>query len=163
MPSPDDAIAAIRDQLAEYFEHLAGRVERFARAIPPEKLWVNPFPFGNSLGHLIVHLTGNLNHYIGAQIAGTGYVRNRPGEFADASRRSVDELLTSFKDAVQMVLKTLRSQDAEGLATPMTSADRPVRNRFGMFLVCASHMNNHIGQMAYLMHAHGIGSDERTW
>jgi hypothetical protein len=38
-----------------------------------------------------------------------------------------------------------------------------VRSPFGLFLVCASHMNNHIGPMAYLLHAHGIGRDERTW
>ena len=36
------------------------------RSVAEEQLWTKPFPFGNSIGHLVLHLTGNLNHYIGA-------------------------------------------------------------------------------------------------
>ena len=53
------------DEFARYFRHLAARVERAAVAIPEDQLWTKPFPFGNSIGHLVLHLTGNLNHYIG--------------------------------------------------------------------------------------------------
>ena len=35
----------------------------------------------NSGGSLALHLTGNLSHYVGAQLGGTGYVRNRDAEF----------------------------------------------------------------------------------
>ena len=41
---------------------------------------------GNSIGHLILHLTGNLNHYIGSLVAGTGYERRREQEFTDPAR-----------------------------------------------------------------------------
>ena len=43
-----------------------------ARSVTAEQLWIKPFPFGNSIGHLVLHLTGNLNHYIGALVAGYG-------------------------------------------------------------------------------------------
>ncbi len=52
-------------------------------AIPEDQLWTKPFAFGNSIGHLVLHLTGNLNHYVGALVAGTGYVRDREHEFTD--------------------------------------------------------------------------------
>ena len=29
----------------------------------------------------------------------------------------------------------------------------PIKSRLGLFLVCAAHMNNHIGQMSYLVQA----------
>ena len=74
----------VSEEFVRYLEHLAGRVERAARSIPQDKLYFKPFRFGNSIGHLILHLTGNLNHYIGAGIAGSGYVRNRPLEFTDS-------------------------------------------------------------------------------
>jgi hypothetical protein len=161
--SPDQLASAIQDQLAAYFEHLAARVRRYARALPLDKLWVQPLPFGNSLGHLIVHLTGSLNNYIGAQIAGTGYARDRPGEFADKSGRSIEELLGAFDAAIALVVQTLRSQGPSGLVTAAPQGEPPVENRFGLFLVCAGHISNHVGQMAWLMHAHGLGTDEKVW
>lgn len=163
MPSADELASAIQDQLAAYFEHLAARVGRYARTLPADRLWVKPLPFGNSLGHLIVHLTGSLNNYIGAQIAGTGYARNRPAEFADKSGRNAEELLTSFNAAIGLVVETLRAQGAAGLVTAAPLGEAPVENRFGLFLVCAGHISNHVGQMAWLMHAHGFGRDERVW
>lgn len=163
MPSTDQLASAIQDQLAAYFEHLAARVGRYARTLPADRLWVKPLPFGNSLGHLIVHLTGSLNNYIGAQIAGTGYARDRPAEFADRSGRSADELLTAFDAAIGLVVETLRAQGAAGLLAAAPLGEAPVENRFGLFLVCAGHISNHVGQMAWLMHAHGFGRDERVW
>jgi len=83
-------------EFTRYFRHLASRVKRAARSVTEEQLWLRPFPFGNSIGHLVLHLTGNLNHYIGALVAGTGYNRHREREFTDPVRCSLDELLTGF-------------------------------------------------------------------
>jgi uncharacterized damage-inducible protein DinB len=149
----------VEDELARYFRHLASRVERVVRSVPPEKLWVKPFPFGNSVGHLVLHLTGNLNHYIGAKIAGTGYVRDRPKEFTETTEYPGPELLERFHDAVEMVVRTLQALDAEGLMAPI-SEEQPIETRFGLLLVCATHLNNHIGQMSYLVQALGHSTQE---
>jgi uncharacterized damage-inducible protein DinB len=139
-------------EFGRYFRHLASRVERAARSVPEEQLWTKPFPFGNSIGHLVLHLTGNLNHYIGALIGGSGYVRHREHEFTDPERHPREQVLTNFHRAVNMVVQTLESQDEAAFATPV--ADQPpIQTRLGLFLVCAAHMNNHIGQMSYLVQA----------
>jgi uncharacterized damage-inducible protein DinB len=151
--------ATIADELARYFSHLATRVERAARSLPREKLWVKPFPFGNSVGHLILHLTGNLNYYVGAKIAATGYVRDRPHEFTDPAKYPAEDVLARFHDAVAMVVRTIRSLDDEGLMAPMAD-ESPARTRFGLLLVCVAHMNNHIGQMSYLVQAQGHSTEE---
>jgi uncharacterized damage-inducible protein DinB len=140
------------DELARYFRHLASRVERAALAVPEDRLWIKPFSFGNSIGHLILHLTGNLNHYIGAIVAGTGYVRHREHEFTDSEQHPRDELLAKFQHAVDLVVRTLESQDGASFATPVAEQP-PIQTRFGLFLVCAAHLNNHIGQMSYLVQA----------
>jgi uncharacterized damage-inducible protein DinB len=160
-PSPQGSplSAVVADELCFYFSYLATRVERAARSLPPERLWARPFPFGNSVGHLVLHLTGNLNHYVGNMIAGTGYVRDRPGEFTDPAEEPIDVILDRFHDAVAMVVRTIRSLGDEGLMTPVAD-QRPIRTRFGLLLVCAAHMNNHIGQMSYLVQAQGQGTQE---
>jgi hypothetical protein len=146
-------------EFGRYFRHLAARVERAVRSVPEGQLWTKPFPFGNSLGHLVLHLTGNLNHYIGALIAGTGYVRHREQEFTDPARPATDELLANFHRAIDLVVRTLNSQDEAALTTPV--ADQPpIQTRFGLFLVCAAHLNNHIGQMSYLVQALQASTNE---
>ena len=153
----------IQADLAAYFEHLADRVERLARSLSVEELWTNPFGFGNSVGRIVAHLTGSLNHYIGAGVAGTGYKRDRAAEFADPSRPSADDLLRDFRDAIAMVVRTLHRQGEPGLTTPVTDCGEPVTDRFGLFLVCAAHVSNHVGQIVYLVQARGHRLDEQAW
>src|SRR4029077_16434506 len=95
-----DLASVTATEFALYFRHLATRVERAVRSVTEEQLWTKPFPFGNSIGHLVLHLTGNLNHYIGALVAGTSYVRHREHEFTDPVRYPTEELLTNFHRAV---------------------------------------------------------------
>jgi uncharacterized damage-inducible protein DinB len=155
-----DALSStIGKEFSRYFRHLASRVEKAMRAVPREKVYVRPFPFGNSLGHLVIHLTGNLNHYIGAGIAGTGYLRNRPLEFTEPNPPQPEEALARFRHAIDMVVCTLESQSAEDWQKPVHE-NEPIETRFGMFLVCAAHLNNHIGQMAWLVQQLGCSTNE---
>lgn len=163
MASTETIVTALEEQMAEYFTHMAARIERFVRQVTYEQLWHKPFTFGNSIGHIVVHLTGNLNHYIGAGIAGTDFTRNRPLEFTTTKHPMADELLRSFHEAINMVRQTLRTQTGDALLTPMPTQQEPVQNHFGLFLVCLAHLNNHIGQIVYLLQAQGIQFDERSW
>jgi uncharacterized damage-inducible protein DinB len=160
IPSTRSELAALAsDEFSVYFQHLAQRVERAVRAVPDEALWRRPFPFGNSIGHLVLHLTGNLNHYIGAQIAGSGYVRHREQEFTETSRPATSELLARFQEAVALVVRTLQAQDDQAFQVSVEH-NPPIRSRLGLFLVCASHMNNHVGQMSYLAAALKPGTEQ---
>jgi hypothetical protein len=150
--APSELAQLTTVEFTRYFRHLAARVERCARSVTEEQLWIKPFPFGNSIGHLILHLTGNLNHYIGSIIAGSGYVRHREHEFIDHMHYPVDKVLGEFHQAVEMVVRTLEAQNEATFATPV-SGQAPIQTRLGLFLVCAAHLNNHIGQMSYLAQA----------
>jgi hypothetical protein len=157
MNSPLGTVVA--DELCRYFTHLAARVDRAVHALPREKIWVKPYPYGNSVGHLLLHLTGNLNHYVGAKIAATGYIRDRPREFSDPANPPAEQVLTNFHNAVDLVVRTIRSLGDDGLTAPITD-EPPIQTRFGMLLVCAAHLNNHIGQMSYLVQAQGHSTQE---
>jgi uncharacterized damage-inducible protein DinB len=140
------------DEFARYFRHLAERVEKAARSVSEEQFWKKPFPFGNSIGHLVLHLTGNLNHYIGALVAGTGYTRHREHEFTDPVRHPRELVLSRFHEAIELVVQTLAGQDDLAFLTPVQDQP-PVQTRLGLFLVCAAHLNNHVGQISYLVQA----------
>jgi hypothetical protein len=140
----------VGSSLAARYTKLAGVVRELAAPLSEEQFWAKPFPFGNSFGNLVLHLTGNLNYYIGAQIAGTGYVRDRPKEFAEATRPSKEEVMKQFDDTLEMVVRTIRSQSAEDWSKEYTAVGLDARDRFAVTLLCATHLHHHIGQMMYL-------------
>jgi uncharacterized damage-inducible protein DinB len=145
-----DVSSILSSVLADRYTSNASRVHELAAPLSNEQFWQKPFPFGNSFGHLVLHLTGNLNYYIGAQIAETGYVRDRPREFNDPNPPSKDEALKRFDDAVAMVLKTVQSQSSDEWSAAYTGTGANAANRLDMVLQCAAHMQHHIGQMIYL-------------
>jgi DinB superfamily len=145
-----DLTATITTALEARYKKLAGGVRDYAAPLTDEQFWAKPFPFGNSFGHLVLHLTGNLNYYIGAQIAQTGYVRDRPREFSDAGPPSKLETLKNFDDAIELVIKTIRAQSSEDWSKPYTATGSDARDRFDMVLQCATHLHHHLGQMMYL-------------
>jgi uncharacterized damage-inducible protein DinB len=148
--------ATVGQGMAARVEELAGKITALAQPLSEEQFWTKPFAFGNSFGHLILHLTGNLNYYIGAQIAATGYVRNRPREFAETDRPQKKVALQRFEEAVAMAARTIRAQSEKDWSQAYTAvgADH-ARNRFDIVLTCTSHLNHHLGQMQYL--CYGLG------
>jgi DinB superfamily len=128
----------------------AARVHELAAPLTNIQFWQKPFPFGNSFGHLVLHLTGNLNYYIGSQIAGTGYVRDRPREFNDPNPPSKEEALKLFDNAVAMVQKTIGAQSSEDWSTAYSGTGTNAKNRLDMVMQCSAHIQHHIGQMIYL-------------
>jgi DinB superfamily len=147
-----DLHVALSSVLANRYTANAARVHELAGTLTNAQFWQKPFPYGNSFGHLVLHLTGNLNYYIGAQIAKTGYVRDRPREFNEANPPTKEEALKRFDDAVAMVIKTIREQTAEDFCSGYSGVGANAANRYDMIQQCASHIQHHIGQMIYLAH-----------
>jgi len=139
---------------AKRYEELGTRVRELAEPLSDEQFWRKPFAFGNSFGHLVLHLTGNLNYYIGAEIAGTGYVRDRDREFSESARPGKDEVLRRFAEAVAMVARTAHSQSESDWSLRYTAMrEEDAANRFNIFLRCATHLHLHVGQLIYLQFA----------
>jgi hypothetical protein len=149
-----DLGATIASGLIERFGALASRVRELAAPLSEDQFWLKPFPFGNSFGHLVLHLTGNLNYYIGAQIAGTGYVRDRDREFTETRHLPKEEILQRFEETIAMALRTVQAQSLEDWSAPYSAVRAgEVGSRFHMVLKCAAHLDHHVGQMIYLSFA----------
>ena len=147
MPDMTETIATA---LVTRYSKLASSVRDLAAPLTNEQFWSKPFPFGNSFGHLVLHLTGNLNHYIGSAIANTGYIRDRPREFTDVAPPSKEAVMKNFDTTVEMVLRTIRAQLADDWSKPYAAAGADAKDRFEMVLQCATHLDHHVGQLMYL-------------
>lgn len=141
----------VRAGLAAYYEFVAEQLHKWADPLSNEQFWRNPYQYGNSVGHLVLHLTGNLNYYIGARIAETGYVRDRDREFTDKQPPPKEQALAAFDRAIAMVVATIRKQHADDWAKAYTAQLEPeADDRFQIFLRCAGHAYHHVGQILYL-------------
>ena len=146
-----DLSTTIANGFSASFQEFAQRVHTLAEPLSEAQFWRKPYPYGNSFGHLVLHLTGNLNYYIGAQIAGTGYVRDREREFTDSQPPAKAEALRLFDEAIAMVVRTLAEQTEASWSQEYEAAGAAMcPNRFSIVSRCSAHLFHHIGQMIYL-------------
>jgi uncharacterized damage-inducible protein DinB len=146
-----DLASIVAEDLCVFYEMVRTQTHRWVDPLSDEQLWRRPFPHGNSAGHLLLHITGNLNHYIGARIAGSGYIRDREREFTESQPKSKAEVLEAFDKAVEMVMETIRSQKSEDWLRAYSAEREPeAKERFNIFLRCAGHAYHHLGQIVYL-------------
>ena len=135
--------------LIEELEQLRDDVREAALPLSEQQLWAKPVDPGNSVGHLILHLSGNLNHFIGAQLGGTGYVRDREREFTEAERPSKAKLLGELDASVATFRRVVGALNAEQLAAPHPTA------KFGSVLKAVLHLVAHFavhrGQISYIV------------
>jgi DinB superfamily len=146
----NDLQSTLSSILIDRYTANAARVRELTALLTDAQFWQKPYPYGNSFGHLVLHLTGNLNYYIGAQIAQTGYIRDRPREFADPNPPSKEDALKLFDEAVAMVLATIRAQSPDDWSAEYSGVGTNAQTRLDIALVCVAHMQHHIGQMIYL-------------
>jgi uncharacterized damage-inducible protein DinB len=146
-----DLSSTIAMDLAEYYEQVAAHLHKWADPLTEEQFWCNPHEYGNSVGHLVLHVTGNLNYYIGRGVAETGYVRDRDREFTETQRPAKSAVLRAFDDTIGMVVATIRKQGAADWEKPYTAEREPeAKERFMIFVRCAGHAYHHVGQIIYL-------------
>jgi hypothetical protein len=112
-------------------------------------LWVCPPGILNSGGNLVLHVTGNLRHFIGAQIGGSGYLRDRDAEFGDGGI-SRDDLEEKIGRASEEVTSALAGMEEDRLNEEYPLELLGERMPTGMFLMrLVSHLAYHLGQINY--------------
>lgn len=112
-------------------------------------IWVVPPGINNPAGNLALHLIGNLNTYIGAELGQTGYIRQRELEFTqrDVSR---EELLNQLDATIAVITQTLSALDPIKLAEEYPLLVFKEKTSTGYFLVhLATHLSYHLGQVNY--------------
>jgi uncharacterized damage-inducible protein DinB len=133
---------------------LLRELDAFSREIglfsDDDALWEVRPGITNSAGTLALHLAGNLLHFVGAVLGGSGYVRDRAAEFSTRGwtrERVLGELLRA-REAVVAALDELGDDELPEIF-PSTPRNLPVRT--DVFLLhLVAHAAFHLGQAGYL-------------
>ena len=136
-------------------------LHREIEAYPNEKdIWAVPAGIGNSAGTLALHLAGNLQHYLGARLGRTNYVRNRDAEFSrrGVSRAEILEELDAANIAITRAFERISDSDLVETYPEKISGTTITTGEWLVHLV--AHMGYHLGQIDY--HRRLVTGDPRT-
>lgn len=114
-----------------------------------EVVWKTKNNVTNSAGNLCLHLIGNLNSFIGAELGKSGYIRQRDLEFSNKNTPK-DELLRMIDDTIIIVKKafdTLTEADLEKEYPLIVFEDKMTTGYFLIHLT--THLSYHLGQINY--------------
>ncbi len=114
-----------------------------------ENLWIVDKNIANSAGNLCLHLIGNLNTYLGAEILKTGYVRQRELEF---SLKNIPKatLLQKIDETMLVVENALDSMSEAQLQEEYSLLVFKEKTSTEYFLThLTTHLTYHLGQINY--------------
>lgn len=113
-----------------------------------ELMWQVRPGISNSGGNLCLHLIGNLQHFIGATLSHSGYVRNREKEFSTKglTKHELLVLLHETEAMLQSVLPKLTDADLEKEYPFDFMGKRTTAWYLNQFLL---HFQYHLGQINY--------------
>ena len=114
-----------------------------------EQVWSLPPGLPNSGGTLALHAAGNLQHFLGAVLGGSSYVRDRDAEFQrrNVARSELIEELRRAASSVQQVLDRVDRSTLDG-DYPLPVANRRLMTS-DFLLHLATHLAYHVGQLDF--------------
>ena len=139
------------DALQHMFERDLRVLREEVEATPDPHLWTVPSGVHNAVGTLAIHLCGNLEHFVGHLLGGSGYQRDRDAEFAGTPLDKSD-VLTRIDACARTVSQTLDTLPLDMLDQPMPSPPAHHAGRSILFFLIQlhSHLSRHTGQLHYL-------------
>ncbi len=140
----------LKEGLIEIFERDLNKLKEEINFYKNERdLWIIEKEISNSAGNLCLHLIGNLNHFIGAMLGETGFIRDRETEFS-AKNETRQNLTNEIEKTIETVKSSLNklSNDAFDKNFPVEKHGKVVKMDF-MLIHLLSHFNYHLGQINY--------------
>lgn len=142
-----------QEQSADYLrnEYLP-KIELAIAPLTLDQVWWRPNEASNSIGNLVLHLTGNVRQWISGGVAQRGVNRDRAAEFATRERLEPTELSSRLRVAVDEACKVIESVTDIQLAEPrqVQGFDTTV---FGAIYHVVEHFAMHTGQIILLAKA----------
>src|SRR6267143_4370956 len=100
---------------AYFAEDYLQKIERSLDLLLDEQIWWRANPQSNSLGNLLLHLSGNVRQWIVCSLGDGTDARDRDSEFAQRIIIPRDELLARLKQTLTEADATLAKLDADKL------------------------------------------------
>ena len=150
MTQKDPIENAFLEQAAKHLEsEFMPRIKKCVNSLSEEDLWWRPNPESNSVGNVLLHLTGNVRQWIISGVGGTEDTRVRDREFSEQGPVPSDQLLSTLEHAIADACSILRTLPPELLLETRRIQKYDVTILHAIFHV-VEHFSGHTGQIIYI-------------
>ena len=111
--------------------------------------WYRPNPSSNSVGHLLLHLSGNIRQYILSGLGGDADTRQRDKEFLYPSENGRTKVEDDFFETAETARNLIENLSEAALGKQKTVQGFQLTG-LGIVLHVVEHLSYHTGQIAYL-------------
>lgn len=153
------ALAALHGRITRI---LPAQIRTCVEELTEEQLWWRPNEQTNSVGNLVLHLSGSMRHYLSRGVGGFEYQRDRPAEFAERGPIPKAQLLETFDETITQAASTLDAFDSSRFLQPTDEQDY-VPTMFDLIFNISIHLATHAGQIIYVTKMLKEGSIDELW
>ena len=141
--------AFIKEIELRLFDESLPRILSCVDQLSNEQVWWRPNENSNSIGNLILHLTGNVNQWINSGLGGVEDHRKRQAEFDERQVIPKERLVSNLQKIMMMAKEIIRELPEEELLKI-----RPVQtfkeSGLSILIHVTEHFSYHTGQIAYI-------------
>jgi uncharacterized damage-inducible protein DinB len=155
----DVALTALRIRITGVFP---AQIRAAIGPLTDEQLWWRPNEQSNSIGNILLHLTGSLNHFLNRNLGGIAFERDRAAEFSERRPLPKHELLALFDDMVTKADQTCCALTPERLGEP---SPEPTMHDiiFEDLINIVAHLASHAGQIVWIAKMLNEGGVDEVW
>ena len=132
----------LKDDYLPKIKHCLDRLE-------DEDVWWRPNPPSNSVGNLVLHLTGNLRQWIVSGVGGAEDIRTRQQEFDAIGSVPVEHLIRGLEEVVEEACEVLQNLDPLKLLDVRHIQGNDIQ-MLGAIYHAVEHFSTHTGQIIYI-------------
>lgn len=125
------------------------KIEKCLEVLPTADLWWRPHPTSNSVGNLLLHLSGNLHQWIVAGVGGMEDNRRRAQEFSTDGGGNAVVLIEKLRATVEQAVQVLHKLEQDQLEQAQTIQGIQITT-IGAIYHAVEHFSMHVGQIIYI-------------
>jgi len=133
---------------SEKVDQLRGRIHDCVGRLDNEKLWIRHGEEDNSIGNLVLHLSGNVRQWIGSGVAGNPDIRDRDSEFAARGGLDKSSLLSKLDQSLDPAIETINTLSTSRLLDPLKIQNYDVTVMEAIYHV-VEHFAQHTAQIIF--------------
>ncbi len=130
-------------------KHFLPQIIKSLESLPDQDIWWRPNPASNSVGNLVLHLSGNVRQWIISGIGGAADIRTRDKEFSEQGPLPRQGLVALLRSTVNDACRVLARTPADSL-TQAFSRQGFQTTRHAAVTRVVEHFAYHTGQIVYV-------------
>jgi len=135
-------------QSIRYLKANVPRIEKCLQMLSEDDVWQRPNTSSNSIGNLILHVSGNMRQYIISSMGHNEDERNRAAEFSATGGFTKSELIEKISRTVNEALGVLQNVNEEEMLR-MRKVQGFDMNGVDIIVHVVEHFSYHTGQIVF--------------